>query len=73
MKVKINEILDIINPRRVCRREGHRWIGFMSMGPHPDGGGGEFVGLRYVVRCTRCNCYLRDVPKSEWPDDGEVA
>lgn len=61
----MRNILDKIFPRLICRREGHNFIGWESMGPHlnnPEKGadGGVFYGLRYVVRCTRCSAHQPD-------------
>jgi len=56
----MGKLLDKLFPSRICRHSGHNFVGWESMGPHmnnPEMGsdGGVFYGLRYVVRCARCN------------------
>jgi hypothetical protein len=68
----LETLVDRLFPSRVCRRQGHNWIGFESMGPHSGEGGGVFYGLRFRIGCTRCRRMLDHVPEKEWPDDAMV-
>lgn len=65
----LSDFLDRRSPYRVCKREGHKWTGGMSMGPHPGDGGGAFIGLRYRIWCSHCGRTLYNTPSEEHPQE----
>lgn len=71
IKSIVSDMLDSMNPGRICARVGHDFVGFMSMGPHDDNGD-PFYALRYRIICTCCKRTLDRLPRNEWPGDGQV-